>query len=197
MENRLCLKSKQREDRTDQEETTDASSHIRHSVAIPYPVPQKNLTVQVNKISIIVKQCFAAVRFTLQWNRLFVCAPLYNIVTQGWYFDWQFAPSSYSNFNLLPEQIFFSLFGTEVMLLAIAVNSIFQYEKPFSQAANWNLNRNLLGANCQSKYQHCVTILQSGAKTNNRFHCKSGSLSHKWDQLINITFLLNIYFWPY
>ena len=123
MENRLCLKSKQREDRTDQEETTDASSHIRHSVAIPYPVPQKNLTVQVNKISIIVKQCFAAVRFILQWNRLFVCARLYNIVTQGWYFDWQFAPSSYSNFNLLPEQITFSLFETEVMLLAIVVNS--------------------------------------------------------------------------
>ena len=170
MENRLCLKSKQREDRTDQEETTDASSHIRHSVAIPYPVPQKNLTVQVNKISIIVKQCFAAVRFILQWNRLFVCAPLYLIVTQGWYFDWQFAPSSYSNFN-----------------------SIFQYEKPFAQAANWNLNRNLLGANCQSKYQHCVTILQSGAKTNNRFHCKSGSLSHKWEQLINITFLPNFF----
>ena len=66
MENRLCLKSKQREDRTDQEETNDASSHIRHSVAIPYPVPQKNLTVQVNKISIIVKQCFAAVRFILK-----------------------------------------------------------------------------------------------------------------------------------
>lgn len=66
MENRLCFKSKQREDRTDQEETTDASSHIRHSVAIPYPVPQKNLTVQVSKISIIVKQCFAAVRFILK-----------------------------------------------------------------------------------------------------------------------------------
>ena len=49
--------------------------------------------------------------------------------------------------------------------------TIFQYEKPFVQAANWNLNRNLLGANCQSKYQHCVTILQSGAQTNNRFHC--------------------------
>ena len=29
----------------------------------------------------------------LQWNRLFVCAPLCNIVTQCWYFDWQFAPS--------------------------------------------------------------------------------------------------------
>ena len=40
------------------------------------------------------------------------------------------------------------------------------------EAANWNLNRNLLGANWQSKYQHCVTILQSGAQTNNRFHCK-------------------------
>ena len=52
MENRVCFKSKQREDRTDQEETTDASSHIRHSVAIPYPVPQKNLTVQVNKITV-------------------------------------------------------------------------------------------------------------------------------------------------
>ena len=50
--------------------------------------------------------------------------------------------------------------------------TIFQYEKPFAQAANWNLNRNLLGANCQSKYQHCVTILQSGEQTNNRFHCK-------------------------
>lgn len=70
MESRLCLKSKQREDRTDQEETTDVSSHIRHSVAIPYPVPQKNLTVQVNKImvkvSIIAKQCFDAVRFILK-----------------------------------------------------------------------------------------------------------------------------------
>ena len=32
--------------------------------------------------------------------------------------------------------------------------------------------RNLLGANRQSKYQHCVTILQSGAQMNNRFHCK-------------------------
>ena len=48
--------------------------------------------------------------------------------------------------------------------------TIFQYEKPFAQAGNWNLNSNLLGANCQSKYQHCVTILQSGAQTNNRFH---------------------------
>ena len=28
-----------------------------------------------------------------QWNRLFVFAPLCNIVTQCWYFDWQFAPS--------------------------------------------------------------------------------------------------------
>ena len=62
----FVFKSKQREDRTDQEETTDASSHIRHSVAIPYPVPQKNLTVQVNKISIIAKQCFDAVRFILK-----------------------------------------------------------------------------------------------------------------------------------
>ena len=50
--------------------------------------------------------------------------------------------------------------------------TIFQYEKSFAQAANWNLNRNLLRANCQSKYQHCVTILQSGAQTNNRFHCR-------------------------
>ena len=50
--------------------------------------------------------------------------------------------------------------------------TIFQYEKPFAQAANPNMNRNLLGANCQSKYQHCVPILQSGAQTNNRFHCK-------------------------
>ena len=66
MENRLCLKSKQREDRTDQEETTDASSHIRHSVAIPYPVPQKNLIVQVNKISIIANQGFDAIRFILK-----------------------------------------------------------------------------------------------------------------------------------
>ena len=29
----------------------------------------------------------------LQWNRLFICVPLCNIVTQCWYFDWQFAPS--------------------------------------------------------------------------------------------------------
>ncbi|RMX49932.1 hypothetical protein pdam_00018431 [Pocillopora damicornis] len=39
--------SKQREDRTDQEESVDASLHVRHSVAIPYPTPQKNLTVQI------------------------------------------------------------------------------------------------------------------------------------------------------
>ncbi|KAK2558281.1 Protein HIRA [Acropora cervicornis] len=38
--------SKQREDRTDLEEASDASLHVRHSVAIPYPVPQKNLSVQ-------------------------------------------------------------------------------------------------------------------------------------------------------
>ena len=53
--------------------------------------------------------------------------------------------------------------------------TIFWYEKPFAQVANWNLNRNLLGANCQSKYQHCVTILQSGAQMNNRFHCNNYS----------------------
>jgi len=39
--------SKQRDDKTDQEETVDASSHVRHSVAIPYPSPQKSLTVQI------------------------------------------------------------------------------------------------------------------------------------------------------
>lgn len=43
----FCIQSKQREDKTDQEETVDASSHIRHAVAIPYPVPHKSLTVQV------------------------------------------------------------------------------------------------------------------------------------------------------
>ena len=32
-------------------------------------------------------------RMVLQWNQLFVCTPLCNIVTQCWYFDWQFAPS--------------------------------------------------------------------------------------------------------
>ena len=199
MENRLWLKSKQREDRTDQEETTDASSHIRHSVAIPYPVPQKNLTVQVNKISIIVKQCFAAVRFILQWNRLFVCSPLCNIVTQCWCFDWQFAPSKLLfKFQFAAwANYFFPLWNRGNFACHRSQLTTFQYEKPFAQAANCNLNRNLLGANYQWKYQHCVTILQSGAQTNNRFHCKSGSLSHKWEQLINITFLLNIYFWPY
>ena len=30
---------------------------------------------------------------SLQWNRLFVCAPLCNIVTHWWYFGGQFAPS--------------------------------------------------------------------------------------------------------
>ncbi|XP_068748339.1 protein HIRA-like [Montipora capricornis] len=39
--------NKQREDRADQEETSDASLHGRHIVAIPYPVPQKTLTVQI------------------------------------------------------------------------------------------------------------------------------------------------------
>lgn len=39
--------SKQRDDRTDQEESVDASSHIRQSVAIPYPTPQKSLTMQI------------------------------------------------------------------------------------------------------------------------------------------------------
>ena len=41
---------------------------------------------------------------------------------------------------------------------------------------NWKLQlahagSNLLRANCQSKYQHCMTILQSGAQTNNWFYC--------------------------
>ena len=48
--------------------------------------------------------------------------------------------------------------------------------KPFAQAANWNFNRNFLGANCQSKYQHCVTVLQSGTQTNNRFNCKTARI---------------------
>ena len=39
----------------------------------------------------------------------------------------------------------------------------------------WTLN--LLGAKYQSKMQHCVTILQSGAQTNNRFHCNFSELS--------------------
>ena len=137
MENRLCLKSKQREDRTDQEETTDASSHIRHSVAIPYPVPQKNLTVQVNKISIIVKRCFAAVRFILQWNRLFVCASLCNIVTQCWYFDWQFAPSKLLfKFQFAAwANYFFPLWNRGNVACHRSQLTIFQYEKPFAQAA--------------------------------------------------------------
>ena len=43
----VSLQSKQRDDRTDQEESVDVSSHMRHSVAIPYPTPQKSLTMQV------------------------------------------------------------------------------------------------------------------------------------------------------
>lgn len=43
----VSSQSKQRDDRTDQEESVDASSHMRHSVTIPYPTPQKNLTMQV------------------------------------------------------------------------------------------------------------------------------------------------------
>ena len=30
-----------------------------------------------------------------------------------------------------------------------------------------------LGANCQSKHQHCAKKLQSGAQMNQRFHCNS------------------------
>ena len=137
----------------------------------------------------------------LQWNRLFVCAPLCNIVRQYWYFAWQLAPSKlraqFSTCCLVvfvccggsksgmkpwtyffisiarrPEgNYFFPLWNRGNVACHRSQLTIFQYEKPFAQAANWNLNRNLLGANCQSKYQHCVTILQSGAQTNNRFHC--------------------------
>lgn len=51
----VCQQSKQREDRTDLEEASDASLHVRHSVAIPYPVPQKNLSVQVTDYSLLLR----------------------------------------------------------------------------------------------------------------------------------------------
>ena len=71
------------------------------------------------------------------------------------------------------EQLIFPLWNRGDVAFHRSQLTIFQYEKPFAQAANWNLNCNLLGANCQSKYQHCVTILQSGAQMNNRSHCKN------------------------
>ena len=51
----VTSQSKQRDDRTDQEESVDASSHMRHSVAIPYPTPQKNLTMQVTRLLLNIR----------------------------------------------------------------------------------------------------------------------------------------------
>ena len=87
---------------------------------------------------------------------------------------WKMKPWAYFFISIArrPEgNYFFPLWNRGNVACHRSQLTIFQYEKPFAQAANWNLNRNLLGANCQSKYQHCVTILQSGAQTNNRFHC--------------------------
>ena len=87
---------------------------------------------------------------------------------------WKMKPWAYFFISIArrPEgNYFFPLWNRGNVACHRSQLTIFQYEKPFAQAANWNLNRNLLGANCQSKYQHCVTILQSGAQTNNRCHC--------------------------
>ena len=61
--------AKQREDRTDQEETADSSSHVRHSVAIPYPVPQKSLTVQVTFLAAVVNFNRAKIGFKLSLEK--------------------------------------------------------------------------------------------------------------------------------
>ena len=71
---------------------------------------------------------------------------------------------------------FFPLWNRGNVACHLSQLTVFQYEKTFAQAANWNLNRDSLGANCQSKYQHCMTILHSGLQTNNWFHCNSGFL---------------------
>ena len=98
---------------------------------------------------------------------------------------WKMKPWAYFFISIArrPEgNYFFPLWNRGNVACHHSQLTIFQYEKPFVQAANWNLNRNLLGTNCQSKYQHCVTILQSGAQTNNRFHCKTTTyfMLHWW-----------------
>ena len=60
----VYLQSKQRDDRTDQEESVDASLHMRHSVAIPYPTPQKSLTMQVGLLS---KGTTSPCSWTMKW----------------------------------------------------------------------------------------------------------------------------------
>ena len=96
---------------------------------------------------------------------------------------WKMKPRAYF-FILIarrPEgNYFFPLWNRGNVACHRSQLTIFQYEKPFAQAANWNLNRNLLGANCQSKYQHCVTILQSGVQTNNQFHCNEQNFNNEY-----------------
>lgn len=61
----VYLQSKQRDDRTDQEESVDASLHMRHSVAIPYPTPQKSLTMQVT--GLLSKGTTSSCSSTMKW----------------------------------------------------------------------------------------------------------------------------------
>lgn len=61
----VYLQSKQRDDRTDQEESVDASLHLRHSVAIPYPTPQKSLTMQVT--GLLSKGTTSSCSSTMKW----------------------------------------------------------------------------------------------------------------------------------
>ena len=71
---------------------------------------------------------------------------------------WKMKPWAYFSISIArrPEgNYFFPLWNRGNAACHRSQLTIFQYEKPFAQAANWNLNRNLLGANCQSKYQYC------------------------------------------
>ena len=102
------------------------------------------------------------------------CRNFERILDIGYCLMWKMKPWAYFFISIAwrPEGNYcFPLWNRGNVACHRSQLTIFQYEKPFAQAANWNLNRNLLGANCQSKYQHCVTILQSGAQTNNRCHC--------------------------
>ena len=119
------------------------------------------------------------------------CRNFERILETVWCKRWSLEHISLFRYPNNQREITFSFFETEVMLLAIAVNSQYSNIKPFAQAANWNFNCNLLGANCQSKYQHCLTILPSGAQTNNRFHCNEGKLKKTTDYSISVFIAFN------
>ena len=76
---------------------------------------------------------------------------------------------------LFSRHTIYVIFISKILLL---VAIFFSSRSTLPKNVRWEIwTLNLLGAKCQSKMQHCVTILQSGAQTNNRFQCNFSELS--------------------